>query len=86
MSIQDDLHPSGVHLTHLSDAYEAHNAACLVKRKSAMASLHHIEDSQTRLQRVMLESASKLLIQERDRLLDEFCKEWLRYRGKPQQG
>lgn len=80
----DDLYPRQVNPVLFYEAYQLHQAAGstyrLANKPPLLASKLTPEQQQ---RRVILTIAAKLMILERDKLLDQFCAEWLKFRDIP---
>jgi hypothetical protein len=83
------LHPRAVNLVLFEWAYNLHQAAGETTRIShprnesgAICAMHQAS-AQQQQRTGILQIASKLMILERDKLLDQFCVAWLKYRNIP---
>ena len=87
----NDLHPRGalLYMHQFEEAYHLHVAAGSTYKTShpkgdgGKPVAMHAASAQQQQRTGILRIASKLMILERDKLLDQFCVAWLKYRNLP---
>lgn len=77
-----ELYPQGTNNVLFRDAYDLHQAAAIVLRMSNRPTPQLTPD-QAEQRKSILTIAAKLMVKERDTLLDQFCRSWLRSRDLP---
>lgn len=78
-----DTFPLGVNISAFRSAYELHQSASATLRFKADTSVNSaLTLQQSTMRQTMLDMQARLLVTERNRLFDEFCKSWLEYRSK----
>lgn len=78
----DELFPAGTTAHLLPDILGYHWAAAVTSRLSGSSS-PGLTEAQLAQRQAILKIAAKILVKERDKLLDQFSTSWLRYRDLP---
>ena len=84
--MSDALHPNFamLYLTQFEQAYETHKAAGAARQLRNSDSVDKNMNPTIVAQRQqLLDIATQILINQRNKLLDEFCVSWLKYRNLP---
>ena len=82
-SLLFDTFPKGVGITRFTDGYELHKAASSTLRAKADTSLDPKFSAEQSTQRqALLDIAARLMVNERNKKLDEFCAEWIAFRKR----
>lgn len=82
----DDLYPSEVNPVLFTDAFKLHEGASGTYRLANRRPPEGEKPEVTAQRKAILTIAAQLQVMDRDRLLDEFCRDWLRFRNLPVPG
>lgn len=82
MGMSKELYP-GVALVHFKDAYSLHQAAAATLRLESEQSSLPLPEAQVAQRRAILQLDFKLLVERRNKALDEFARMWLSTRQLP---
>jgi hypothetical protein len=84
--MSDNAYPHEANLVLFTRAYESHLAAATMLRGSNVLKPAHMTDEVYAQRAAVLALGGKIALAERNQLLDEFCRQWLKYRSLPLDG
>jgi hypothetical protein len=80
--MSDTAYPSEVNLVLFTRAYESHLAATSLIRRGNVPKPDNMDEATYAQRKAILAVGVKLVLAERDQLLDQFCQAWLAHRSK----
>lgn len=83
LTIAHELFPRSANLVEFCRAFELHKAACAIRlEQNSQTKAHHpaLSDEQLAQRVALLEVPLRLVLNSRDKVLDKFCRDWVKAR------